>query len=156
MKLVLMRHGSANTVAEHDAMRMLDRKGEQQTRHQGEWFAREHLADAGRLVMVSSPFVRARQTASNVATALGYFEDIQILDAVIPDGDVNVAMHDLASISADTLIVCTHMPFVSTLYAALLGLPLSQGRGFSTAMMLGLDLEVPAVGMAVEQWVHEV
>ena len=70
MDIYFLRHGEAADTApdQTDAERPLTKKGRKQARKAGKWFAKEGMTFE---VIVSSPLLRACQTAKPVAKKLG-------------------------------------------------------------------------------------
>src|SRR5437588_7224866 len=99
MRLYLVRHAEA-APGEPDELRALTDRGHEQARELAERLAADGLQPA---VVLSSPLLRARQTASTLARALGCACDAderlapgatpeQIVAAVSERGDVVVAV----------------------------------------------------------------
>ncbi len=81
--------------------------------------------------MVSSPYVRAVQTAELLAVAIGYQGPIESNSAFTPDSSPARAAEELLAMGPGTILV-THEPLVSTVAGILSG---SSQPGFSTAEM---------------------
>ena len=156
MKLIIMRHASANTSAEEgDAGRVLDANGIVEAERQGKWLARAHKEFVAASSVMSSPYARAQQTASQIALATSFSAGKIIVDAATPDGSPEECAAFLNEQSHKKIILCSHMPFVGLFAAYLLGEPRHRARSFSTAMMLCLEADVWGAGMASELWVKE-
>jgi phosphohistidine phosphatase len=89
--------------------------------------------------ILSSPLVRAVQTAEMVRTTLGVTPEIEIRDELAPaESSVSLALELARGPDAAVLFV-SHAPDVSELCAALTG---AHTGGFSAGMIVALDLEV--------------
>jgi phosphohistidine phosphatase len=122
MEIYFLRHGPAGSRDAwegDDAERPLTDKG-------GEMTARvaERLAEAGVSidVVVSSPYVRARQTADIAVHALGVARPLETDDALRP----GFGFADLAAVlqrhgPADTLMLVGHEPDFSTTIGRMIG-----------------------------------
>lgn len=131
-RIFLMRHGHAVPAIEGiDAHRHLSEQGRAEVNS-----AAESLRDET-FVIVSSPLVRAVQTAELVAQVVNYSGVIQTWPELLPEANPSLALARLQHTRLDTdtvfLLVC-HEPIVSKL-ARLLG---STKRAFETAEILGL------------------
>ncbi len=134
-----MRHGSAEDRAESgmDADRALTVGG------------RERVAAVGKLLLeskeeplhiVTSPLVRAVQTAEIVALVTGLGERggrVEVRRDLGPGGDTVRLVHQLASEGRKRVLLAGHEPDLSSLVAHLLG---AFGRSFDKAMVVGLHL----------------
>lgn len=68
-------------------------------------------------VLLSSPYLRARQTGDFVRTGLGLAPELQLSGAFTPDSELDDALAELQAWAqtADEVMVFTHNPFVSLL-----------------------------------------
>lgn len=130
--IYLMRHGRAIGVSpDGDDARWLTVRG----RDEAAQVARELAARGLTLdAVVSSPLVRAVQTAEIAAAALGFAGPRQIEPSLRPDGAAHVAAVEVAALGAEVLVV-SHEPLVSALCAHLTGVR----GGFRTAEVRALD-----------------
>jgi phosphohistidine phosphatase len=138
--ITIMRHGNASHRAESDALRPLTDIG----RHESlasfkHWEAK--LANVKQLV--SSPYLRARQTADTVLNAAKKagidLTETEIWDSITPDGDVEaVADQILAAYQhrQQNIMLVSHMPFVAELTHYLLHGEQGSGHGFSTGQIV--------------------
>ena len=122
MNLFLLRHGLAveNLTAgiERDADRPLTPKGE---RRLGQ------IADALEAMglkfdlLLSSPYVRARQTAEIVADSLGLKKKLHFSEDLVPGGDARVLIAALnrREPRPENILLVGHEPFLSELIATL-------------------------------------
>src|SRR5882672_671424 len=122
MNLFLLRHGIAvergTPGCEKDAERPLTPKGERRL---------SQIADAMDAMglkfdlILSSPYVRARQTAEIVADALGLKKKLEFSESLTPDGDARSligVLNKLEPKPASVLLV-GHEPFLSDLISTL-------------------------------------
>lgn len=123
MNLYFLRHGVAvdrdPKSFPNDALRPLTLKGEDRVRLVAEAMqALEVSFD----VILSSPFLRARQTADIVAAELGLRRGLQFRDDLAPEGDPKALLRYLnrmAPVAEDILLV-GHEPYLSELLSMLI------------------------------------
>ena len=117
MKLIIMRHGEAETFRVQDKTRSLTSHGEKQAIDAGRWLASYLGADIPIDLALTSSFVRAQQTKQQLSSQVTV-TDTKICDDVAPEGDPKVA-HDFVKVliedapSSNVLLIVSHMPFVS-------------------------------------------
>ncbi|MBU3002024.1 phosphohistidine phosphatase SixA [Paraglaciecola arctica] len=117
MKLIIMRHGEAETFRVQDKTRSLTIHGEKQAKDAGKWLANYLGADIPIDLALTSSYVRAQQTKQKLSSQVTITET-KICDDVTPDGDPKVA-HDFVRAlidntpSINVFIIVSHMPFVS-------------------------------------------
>ncbi len=148
IELYLLRHAHAGNPADwtaDDALRPLSQKGRRQAERLGQFLAdRAFAPDA----IVSSPRLRARQTAELVADALGMGVSIDERLAGPLDLDVLAALLD--SSGGDSAVLVGHDPDFSEVIAALCGasyLPLRKGA------MARIDVSLPIQhGTGILRW----
>jgi phosphohistidine phosphatase len=88
--------------------------------------------------IVSSPLVRAVQTAGIVAKTLGIVAELEIRPELAPSSEDGVSLvHELVSSGDRAVLVVGHAPDVSLLIYALTGLPMGS---FSAGMIVALDM----------------
>lgn len=115
MRLYLVRHATAvphgNPEYEDDAERPLTEDGREQARQAAEGLRRLNVpVDA----VVTSPFVRAVQTAECVARAFGFENKLRMLDALEPDVDPAKTSGALRGLAAYRHVVLVgHEPHMS-------------------------------------------
>ena len=137
MRLYVMRHGPAegDSPTGRDFDRRLTASGKEcvATVATALRARREALP-----TILSSPLVRAVQTAEIVRTTLGVPPEVQIREELAPgEGSVSLAF-ELARGPDASVLVVSHAPDVSELCAALTG---AHAGGFSAGMIVALDLE---------------
>lgn len=120
MKLYLVRHAIAEDLADHeeDSLRPLTDKGRRKMKK---------IATALKDILVqpdlivSSPYVRASQTASVLAKGLGYKEEIIYSDFLMPMAEPGDMIREInEKYSVDELILVGHEPIISSLASNLL------------------------------------
>lgn len=143
MKLYVMRHGPAEDQASDglDGSRALTTAGRERTRQVG-----KRLSDLGESprAIVSSPLVRALQTAEIVYTVAPTEAPVEANSALAPRGPAHDFVRYCASQGRKRLMVVGHEPDLSLLVAQLLGRALSYG--FMKSMVVAL--RVPNEGGA--------
>ena len=146
-----MRHGQAEAFAADDASRRLTDKGVWQA-EQSAMRLQAHGIVPDRII--SSPYIRARQTAKACATAW----DVTAIEengAFTPDDDPQQAL-DKLSVDTGTVLLVSHMPLVSYLTGLLLDANPYAGLRFGTASAAILDMDYPAAGLGVLSWFIDV
>lgn len=117
MPVLLVRHGEAVGSQGDDAHRYLTFKGRADTLKVG-------LALLGRAIMpsqiVSSPLVRAVQTAEILAHVMAFDGTITTDPAFLPDGDPVLAAKRIPISTGITIVVC-HEPIVRAIAAHFTG-----------------------------------
>jgi len=149
MMLSLLRHGIAvargSSGDEDDAERSLTAKGERRMRRSAEGMLALGLTYD---LILSSPYLRARQTADIVAQTLKTAEGIHLSDTLTPAGSPRqllVALHTDYRERQEVLLV-GHEPYLSRLISTLL----TGGPNLSVVMKKGglctLDVETLRFG----------
>src|SRR5258708_14959043 len=119
MKLYLLRHATAVDVAPSDAERDLTREGREEARIAG-----AALAELGvRLShILSSPLLRARQTAEIAAKALKFPGNVEFLEELANNATTTALLKALKPFApAGEILLVGHMPTLSEHLAALIG-----------------------------------
>ena len=120
MKLFLVRHAIAEDLSDQDddSLRPLTDKGREKMRRIAQ--ALEELGVMPDLI-VSSPYVRASQTASILAKELKYKEELAYSDFLVPMGEPNDMIGEInEKFSVDELMLVGHEPNLSSLASILL------------------------------------
>lgn len=122
MKLYLVRHAIAENTGssdyEDDSSRPLTEKGREKMKK-----IASAIKDLGVEpdLIVSSPYVRASQTATVLAKALKYKEEIAYSDSLAPMGEPDDIIGEInEKYSVDNLMLVGHEPSLSTLASVLL------------------------------------
>ena len=115
MRLWLLRHGQAEAQARSDAERALTAHGRQEVRQVAVQLEGRALG-----AILTSPYVRAQQTAALVREALGFTGGIHTVPWLIPDSDPREVLAQLDRYAADELLLVSHQPLVGALAGFLL------------------------------------
>jgi phosphohistidine phosphatase len=131
-----MRHGPAESHSStgRDFDRRLTPEGRDRTLAVARELARRGDAP---LRVISSPLVRARETALLVASTLVATLSPEIREELAPGGDTNRLIRELRDEPASPVLVIGHEPDVSTLTESLLG---TSSLGFEAAMIVAMDV----------------
>ena len=128
MRLLLVRHAEAPP-GNPDELRELSDKGRQQARSLGERLAAEDVA-----VILTSPLLRARQTAEILSEVLGTEVEVdeRLAPGATPDG-----VREAVDGRGDTVLTVGHEPDCSYIAAVLGDKP---AEGFAPAEVAVLEL----------------
>ncbi|MCW9733961.1 phosphohistidine phosphatase SixA [Avibacterium sp. 20-15] len=123
MKIFVMRHGEAQTIAPSDSARPLTEKGKQQAYQQGQWL---HSMNIQLDKVLVSPYLRAQQTFEQVN--LAYQNQLQTKcetwEGITPYGDAGLVRDYLNVLLEDgvkTLLIISHLPLVGDIVRELCG-----------------------------------
>jgi phosphohistidine phosphatase len=130
MRLYLVRHADA-APGEPDELRPLTPHGRQQARDVGARLAAEGAAGAA---VVTSPLLRARETAEEIARALGTTAEP---DEGLAPGATADTVRDAAAGHGDVVVAVGHQPDCGRIAAALTGGP---EPPFPKAGVVAIDL----------------
>jgi phosphohistidine phosphatase len=121
MRVTLIRHAEAGDDAPDDESRALTVRGRTDARRVGRALARRGVRFS---LIVTSPLVRAVQTAEIVAAALDYRGRIVSSDLILPEAPAGKAAAFLAGLRDQrSVALVAHEPILSALAAALMRLP---------------------------------
>ena len=134
MRVYLVRHADA-APGEPDELRPLTPHGRQQARDVGAQLAAEGAAGAA---VITSPLLRARETAEEIARALGTTAEP---DERLAPGATAEAVRDAAAERGDVVVAVGHQPDFSRVAAALSGGP---EPPFPKAGVVAIDLSAGA------------
>jgi len=125
VRVTLIRHAEAGDDAPRDEARALTARGRADARRLGRVLARRGIRFTA---IVTSPLVRAVQTAEIVAAATDYRGRMTAVDQLVPEGaagDVVALLTNLAKVdkTADekSVALVAHEPILSAIAAALTG-----------------------------------
>jgi phosphohistidine phosphatase len=119
MRVTLIRHGEAGDDAPRDELRSLTLRGRAAVARVGRTL---HRRGGDFSLIVSSPLVRALQTAEILAATLGYAGRLVASDALVPEAPVSEALDLLSSLAEEeSVALVAHEPILSSLAGALLG-----------------------------------
>ena len=119
MQLYLLRHAEAEDVSTCDDQRALTNKGEKQARNVGK-FCRTHSIIPE--VILSSPLVRAKQTAQIFAAEVDLPDRVELKDFLRPGMTAEKALSSLEKYSKKaSVLLVGHEPDFSKLAGFLIG-----------------------------------
>lgn len=140
MKLYLFRHGAAEDAQPglRDADRALTEQGRKKS---GEVIQTAKKAGLEPSLVISSPYLRAMETAQVAAEELGYKGEIVKMDALVPNGPPETVWHELRAYRAESAVLLAgHEPLMSRLMAYLLACPALRVEMKKSAMVR-VDIE---------------
>lgn len=114
MELYFLRHGIADDRSStgRDSDRQLTEEGRRKLR-----LILRRAAEAGVSpgLVLTSPYVRARQTAEIAKEVLGYKEDLVVSDALRSDSDPQAVWQEIRSLhgGAHSILMASHEPLMS-------------------------------------------
>lgn len=151
MKLLIMRHGTAEQHASSDAARALTPSGWQQSVAMARWLQTQPIVVEQ---VVASPTRRTQQTFEVLRSVLPQLTQLpQSLD-LTPRGKVSPIIEQLqqdAALQLPVLLLISHMPLVSQLVGALC--PHATAPQFSTSTLAAIELSRES-GRAVLLWLQ--
>ena len=124
MKLIIMRHGEAETSNTSDKMRNLTAHGWRQTSEAAKWLATHVIKNKQIDLALVSPYVRAQQSFESVSSVLTCKQKIDVAE-FIPSAKAQQAHLVLDRLlsenpQAQSLIIVSHMPLICFLLDELL------------------------------------
>ena len=150
MLLYLLRHAEAEPHCDDDFSRRLTEKGFKQARQVGCFMKEQCLRPD---LILSSPVVRARDTAGIVAKLLGKIDVTQVPWAACGMASQR-ALEELSDYSKlKSVLLVGHEPDFSTLTAALIGLSLSPSIQVGKASLIGINLPLLQFGSGILQFI---
>lgn len=142
MKLWLLRHGEAEPSRGRDADRQLTVYGRQQVQA----IAR-HLQEQTLDQILSSPYIRARQTTEVLLEALGLDQSPLLAPWLVPDEPVQAAVRQLDGLHGGTILLVTHQPLVGLLGSWLCHGSLDHPLPMGTASLACLEGDFAVAGL---------
>ena len=150
MKLYLLRHASASNVAPSDAERELTREGRDEAQVAGAALAELGVKPSH---ILTSPLVRARQTAETVAEAMKFPGDVEPLDELANGASTSSLLKALRSYtSGSEILLVGHMPSLAEHLAALVGAEDAQAFPLGKASVACIELEQLRAGTGQLRW----
>lgn len=115
MKLYLLRHGDAGEAGDpkvKDSERALTPKGIQRTKQLAEALGQMEISFD---VILSSPLVRARETAEIIARGLKFAGKVELTEALTPFGSMENTVHQLSTLRPvpKNVLLVGHEPYLS-------------------------------------------
>lgn len=136
MLLYLLRHAEAEVLARSDSARQLTPKGEEQAAKVGKFCLKHGIEPP---VILTSPVIRARQTADRVAKSLPGAELIEVPWAAC-GMDACTALEELAAYRGfPAVMLVGHQPDLGFLAAVLLGMESGQSLRVRKALLAAID-----------------
>lgn len=139
---VVVRHGEAEAAASTqlgaDAARALSAFGRSQVVQTSAWLQTQigmAKAAPADILLCASPYRRAQETAAILHTQMGLNLPVQTDALLTPDADLRLTVAWLHTLTADTVIVASHMPMVALLVERLA----AQSLRFTPATAVVLD-----------------
>ena len=123
--MTLIRHAEAGDDAPRDADRSLTTRGREDARQLGHVLAKRGVEFS---LVVSSPLVRAVQTAEIVAAEIAYRDRIEVTELLVPEAAASQVLTFLRSTArrlegTPSIALVSHEPILSAVAAALIGKP---------------------------------
>jgi phosphohistidine phosphatase len=119
VRVTLIRHGEAGDDAPRDELRSLTLRGRASVSRVGRALRRR---GGDFTAVVSSPLVRALQTAEIVCAEVGFGGRLVVSEALVPEAPVEGALQLLRSLAnEDSVAFVAHEPILSTLAGELMG-----------------------------------
>jgi phosphohistidine phosphatase len=121
MRVTLIRHGEAGDDAPRDEDRTLTKRGRAQARRVGAALARRGARFS---TVITSPLVRAVQTAEIVVAAMELRARVIVNDVLVPEGqphNVVALLGSLTEAQGKSVALVAHEPILSRVGALLLG-----------------------------------
>lgn len=131
MRLFLIRHAKADP-GDPDELRPLTGEGREQARELGDRLSRHPMPP---VVVLTSPLLRARQTAEPIARAAG--AELRVEQRLAPGASIETLREALAGLDGPVAAV-GHQPDCSDIAFALTGLD----PGFQAAGVLEIEVSV--------------
>lgn len=142
MKLWLLRHGAAEAYQKHDADRQLTEQGRQQVLQ-----AAEFLRGVNFDRVLSSPYIRARQTTELICAALPYAGTVEIVPWLTPEDDVREVVRKLDGYPVKNLLIVAHQPLLGYLASWLVDADRQHGLPMDTASVACLEGDFVGAGL---------
>lgn len=142
MRIWILRHGQAESMAASDPLRALTEQGRAEVEAMLQVFGNEPL-DA----ILASPYRRAQQTAELVSCGLGHSRGVATAAWLTPDDNPAQVLDFLAERGERHLLLVSHQPLVGQLISLLVE---GHKRGhypMPTAGLACIDVDFPAAGI---------
>ncbi len=146
MKLYLVRHASASDVAPSDADRELTKEGREESRILG---AALRKAGTKPEQILTSPLLRARQTADIIARELNFPDEVTACDELLNDHPLDKL---LRAVKAKETILVGHMPSLAEHLAGLLGSTNPAAFSMGKASVACVELATLRLGQGELRW----
>jgi len=153
--LYILRHGVAASREEwapkRESQRPLTSKGEKQMRRISRAMRKLELSFD---LILSSPFLRARQTAAIVADTFDAKEKLKLSDALAPGSNPRRFIEEARHLfgASRQILVVGHEPFLSALISLLVRGDAHVGLKLKKAGLCKLELNALKPGAAILEW----
>lgn len=97
-------------IAKSDAKRELTVRGRKEVQNKIDC-----IDQAGPDRIISSPFLRARQTADILASDSSSLLEVEVWEELTPDGEPSVIVEKMSGLDVDTILLTSHQPLVGRL-----------------------------------------
>lgn len=151
MKIIILRHGEAESFARSDEARNLTPTGKTLAHNAG--LCLKQLGLQPDTVWASS-LVRARQTCTEVLSALQSPVSMHTSEQLIPEANPVQLINELSQLSFGTLLLVSHQPLVSALVGLLCDNDKRAGPPMSPTSMALLQTDIPLAGCCELQWLR--
>ncbi len=141
MELYLLRHGIAEDgrPGRPDAERELTAEGREKTKAVLQMAAKSGVRPS---LILSSPYIRARQTAAIAAAELEYKGHVELIESLVPHGTPERVWADVRDYAEhEAILLAGHEPLMSAMAAFFLNAP-SLRVEMKKAALIRIDLEV--------------
>jgi phosphohistidine phosphatase len=146
MEVYLLRHGIADDTSPtgRDADRELTSEGRRKLQDVLKTVA---AAGVNPEVIISSPYVRARQTADIACEIFGYKEAVHRSDALVPESDPQQVWQEIRNVyrGAHSILLASHEPLMGRCTGFLLGYP-DLLIDFKKGAIVRIDVEQFGIG----------
>lgn len=116
--IYLLRHGDASQEYQNDRQRPLSEEGKTSVKKIAEYVLKKKI-NLTRLI--TSPLLRAWQTANIVTDALNLNDKIEESDSLMPDSNPDDILRNLARLNNnERILLVSHQPFLGILISSLI------------------------------------
>ena len=143
----IMRHGEAEAHAASDAERQLTSYGAAYSKQIAQQLA-DYIAhlELDSLLLLHSPYTRARQTAQEVKQAIPAIKQVHCVDFATPDDDPSACFDRLERYAGKPFILVSHMPLVAALASLIVDGNKYSSQGFHTSEVRAYTSETWGLG----------
>jgi phosphohistidine phosphatase len=147
MELFILRHGDAE-ISSPDSQRQLTEFGRQQVIS----IAKQHSQNLASIeTVITSPLIRARQTAEIVMSQLSMDCSRQITDCLLPNAKVAAIEQLLEKNNSQRLLLVGHLPLLDQVINYFVG---DRVARMATASLASLSMNHAYRGLATLNWTH--
>lgn len=142
MKIWILRHGQAESMAASDPERALTDYGRREASVVAKLLDGEPLDN-----ILASPYLRAQQTAELVSSRVAYPRGIATAAWLTPDDDPHQVLDFLAERNERSLLLVSHQPLVGQLISLLIEGHKGGHYPMPTAGLACVEVDFPAAGI---------